>query len=95
MRVDLREFLLVKGNRLASLVENQEARAGGALVNATNEDSVEAIAVDVSSPESLFVIWLTVAERGIEEVTWFVPLSAALAAARRGALRKRVAVEKR
>jgi hypothetical protein len=37
MRVDLRELLLVKGNRLASLVEYQEARAGGALVNAANE----------------------------------------------------------
>jgi hypothetical protein len=38
MRVDLRKLLLVEGNGLASLVEYQEARAGGALVNATNED---------------------------------------------------------
>jgi hypothetical protein len=61
----------------------------------TKTSSGEAIAVDVRSPESLFVILLTVAERGIEEVTWFVPLSAAVAAARRGALKKRVAVAKR
>jgi len=38
MRVDLRELLLVKGDRFASLVEYQETRAGGALVNAANED---------------------------------------------------------
>ena len=38
MSIDLRELLLMKGNRLASFVENQKARAGGALVNATNKD---------------------------------------------------------
>lgn len=38
MRIDLRELLLVEGDRLASLIKNQEARAGGALVNAANED---------------------------------------------------------
>ena len=61
----------------------------------TKTSSDEAIAVVVRSPVSLFVILLTVGERGIEEVTCFVPLSAALAAARCRALKKRVAVAKR
>jgi hypothetical protein len=61
----------------------------------TKTSSVEAIAVDMSSPESSFVILLTVAERGSGEVTLFVALSAAVAAARRGALKRRVAVAKR
>lgn len=36
--MDLGKLLLVKCDGLASLVEDEEARAGGALVNATNED---------------------------------------------------------
>jgi hypothetical protein len=64
----------------------------------TKTSSDEAIAVVVRLPVSLFVILLTVGERGIEEVTCFVPLSAAAAAAaaaRCRALKKRVAVDKR
>ena len=38
MRVDLGKLLLVKCDGLASFVEDKEARAGGALVNATDED---------------------------------------------------------
>jgi hypothetical protein len=38
MRVDLGKFLLVQRDWLASFVEYKKARAGGALIDATNED---------------------------------------------------------
>ena len=38
MGIDLRELFLMKSHRLASLIKNKEARAGGALINATNKD---------------------------------------------------------
>ena len=61
----------------------------------TKTSSDEGIVVDVSSAVSLFVMLEVFAETGIDEVSCFVPLSTALAAARRRALKKRVAVEKR
>jgi hypothetical protein len=57
----------------------------------TKTSSVEAIAVVLRSPESRFVILLTVADMGTDEVICFVPASAA---AKRCDL-KRVAVAKR
>jgi hypothetical protein len=57
----------------------------------TKTSSVEAIVVVLRSPESRFVILLTVADMGMDEVICLVPASAA---AKRCDL-KRVAVAKR
>lgn len=40
LRIDLLEFQLVRSHRLSLLVEDQEPRTGGSLVNGTNEDFV-------------------------------------------------------
>lgn len=40
------EFKLVRGHRLALFVEDQEPRAGGSLVNRTNEDLLNTAHID-------------------------------------------------
>jgi hypothetical protein len=49
----------------------------------TKTSSVDAIAVVLRSPESLFLMALTVAETGIEKVSFFVPACVAAAAKHR------------
>lgn len=58
MRIVLLELNLMSSNWIASNIEDEEARAGGAIVNGPNEDLVSSLRVSV---RTAFVVLGTIA----------------------------------